>query len=120
MRHKYFILVFATSLLFCYFASVKEIYVTLFLLIIALVLFEKAKDNELFLLKVVAPFYVIPLTFYNKVFGIFALILTVILFSALYILRHVKKINSKKLGRVFFIVMFFVYCYVFTLLLTLL
>jgi len=103
MKHKQFIVIFVVSLLFCYFASVKEIYVMCFLLIIALVLFEKVKNNELFLLKVVAPFYVIPLVFYHKIFGIFVLILTVILFSALYIIWYLKKFNQKRIIRMFFL-----------------
>lgn len=101
--------VFMISLFFCYFAAIKEIHYAAVFLVIVLILFERVKENQLLLLKIISPFYIVPLAFYSKFLGILALILSVFLFSVLYIFRHVKKINVKKLGRIFFVMMFLVY-----------
>ncbi len=103
------IFIFIFSLLFCYFASVKNLIYALIFLFSVFVVFEKAVKDGFFLLKVVSPFFVVPLSFYNKPLGILALILAVLIFSALYILRHMKKINVKKLRRIFFFSVFLLY-----------
>ena len=104
--------IFIFSLFFCYFAAVKNLIYSLGFLVAVFALFERVKTNELFLLKVVSPFFVVPLAFYNWVLGILALVFVVIAFSAIYILRHVKKINVKKLRRVFFLSLFLIYLFI--------
>ncbi len=103
------VFVFIFSLLFCYFAAAKNSSYAFAFLFAVFLLFEKIRENKLLMLKIVSPFFVVPIAFYHKFLGILGLITAVPSFSIIYVLGRTRKINAKKVERLFFGFIFLIY-----------